>query len=155
MRFCLLLLLLMAQFWAGDAVAAASSIEGLWATQDKDAVVQIYSCDEDEFCGRFYWLKDEDPRSPSRDDNNPDEEKKRRLLCGLKFFGGFEDEGEGDYGSGWLYSPRHGARFSASIRLIDVDKLELRGFFVVPFLGESQIWTRTSNTTACPSFTKQ
>jgi len=143
------LLFIVLQFIANSAVASALSIKGLWETKDKDAVVEFYNCDDDEICGRFYWLKDDSKNNPSLDDKNHDKEKRKRPLCGLKFLGGFKDLGKGDFGSGWIYSPRHGANFSAAIKLIDQNKLKLRGYFILPFLGESQVWTRKNDAIAC------
>lgn len=150
MRLYFFALMICAAFTVSAVHASVPSIEGLWATEGEEAVVQIYACDESFFCGRFYWLKDENPMSPSRDEKNPQEDKRERLLCGMKFLGGFEkQEEQGDYGSGWLYSPRHGARFSSSLRLLNQDELEMRGYLFVPFLGESQMWKRKKSSPAC------
>ncbi len=125
------------------------SVAGLWDTPDHEAVIEIYSCDENEFCGRFYWLKDDDAVNPSRDDKNPDSELRKRPLCGLTFLGGFSDEGNGMYGSGWVYSPRHGSTYSASIRLVDAQTLEMTGYMFLPFLGKSQRWHRLESSPKC------
>ncbi|MDX9690627.1 MAG: DUF2147 domain-containing protein [Proteobacteria bacterium] len=126
-----------------------ATLIGLWQTKDKEAVIEFYRCEGDEFCGRFYWLKDDSLSEPSLDDKNPDPELKKRPLCGLTFLGGFTDKGDGDYGSGWVYSARHGSKFSASVKLIDQDTLELRGFMFVPFLGRSEEWQRVVQSPQC------
>lgn len=149
MRFLLIALILSAQLMAGNAFAANKSVEGLWATEGEEAIIEIYKCNEDSICGRFYKLSDEDPMKPSRDNRNLDKNKRTRLLCGLKLLGDFASKGEGGYGSGWIYSPRHGTRFSASMRLLSDDRLELRGYFLFSLLGDSQIWTRKENAKAC------
>lgn len=134
-----------------SAQSAEKSLEGLWATEGREAVVQIYACGDanKEYCGRFYWFKEEDPLNPERDDNNPNKSKRDRLLCGMKFMGGFKNDGEGHYGGGWVYSPRHGAKYSAFLRMLDVDRLEMRGYLLFSFLGESQTWTRDTNAKPC------
>lgn len=134
-----------------SAIAAPQpdGLAGKWVTQDREAVIEFYPCDGDVYCGRFFWLQEDSAETPSLDERNPDPALKTRPLCGLEFLGGFSDQGEGDYGSGWIYSPRHGAKFSASIRLLDQDKLELRGFMFVPFLGSSEVWLRQDHSIAC------
>lgn len=128
-----------------------SPVLGLWETEDKDAIVQLYACEGEEVCGRFYWLKDDSAENPSLDDRNKDPVLRKRPLCGLTFLGGFQDEGVGRYEGGWIYSARHGAMFSANLKLISADKLELRGFFLIPFLGGGQVWARAAaDAPQCP-----
>ncbi len=140
--------------WGAPAYAQTDPVEGLWWTEDKDAVVEIYPCKGQNFCGRFYWLKDDSAENPSLDDRNRDPILSKRPLCGLTFLGGFQSEGGGRYEGGWLYSPRHSAMFSASLRLIASDKLELRGFFILPFLGGGQTWQRAVSPPHCPLLNK-
>lgn len=119
-----------------------SALTGYWETKDKDGIIEIYACEQGHLCGRFYWLKDDSAAHPSRDDRNPDPEKRTRPLCGLTFMGGFTDEGDGKAVGGWIYSIRHGATFSAELSLIDRNTLELRGYMFMSWLGGSVIWTR-------------
>ncbi|MGE4351973.1 MAG: DUF2147 domain-containing protein [Bdellovibrionales bacterium] len=122
---------------------------GFWLTKDKDAIIEIYPCEDNELCGRFYWLKDDSADKPSLDDHNPDPEKKKRRLCGLPFMGGFEKEEGSHYRGGWIYSIRHGATFSAELTLHAPTRLELRGYIFLPLLGGSQTWTRVDHPPVC------
>jgi len=122
---------------------------GLWETEDQDGVVELYQC-KDRFCGRFYWLKEDSAENPSRDDRNPDIEKRKRPLCGLMFMGGFSEVGKGRYENGWIYSPHHGSMFSAELHFIDPNSLSLRGYVFLPFLGGSQVWRRLDASPKCP-----
>jgi uncharacterized protein (DUF2147 family) len=126
---------------ASKAAEPSSGIAGFWKTRDGDAIIEMYPCG-DQFCGRFQWLKDDSPDNPSLDDNNPDPDKRKRPLCGLTFMGGFIKTNEKDYEKGWIYSPRHGSMFSANLRILDPDTLEIHGYMLLPLLGESQIWRR-------------
>lgn len=130
------------------AKAQAASLEGYWRTLDGDAVIAFAPCEEG-FCGRFVWLKDEDPAHPSLDDRNPDPDLKKRPLCGMTFLGGFEAQDDTHYTGGWLYSPRHGHKFSAEITLADPDTLDLRGYVFVPAMGGGQRWSRTEKPVFC------
>ncbi|MDD3182125.1 MAG: DUF2147 domain-containing protein [Alphaproteobacteria bacterium] len=148
-RFVGLILLFALSFSPLSVSAQDHSVSGLWRTEDKEGIVEIYPCDEQEYCGRFYWLQDDSAENPSLDENNPNLEQKNRPLCGLTFMGGFSGDGNGAYTGGWIYSIRHGATFSASLHLVDADTLELHGFVFIPWLGGSQRWTRVSSAQAC------
>lgn len=133
------------------AVAEVSSpqpIAGYWLTDDKDGVIEIYDCGTD-VCGRFHWLKDDNAEDHSRDDHNHDPALRNRPLCGLQFMGGFKPEGNGDYTGGRIYSVRDGNTYDANLKLVNSTTLELRGYFLVPFLGETRTWTRTGPEPAC------
>lgn len=121
--------------------AALKAVSGLWYSQDRDGGIELYPCGE-EICGRFHWLQDNEPGNVSRDDKNPDRALRQRPLCGMQFMGGFIPQGDGFYADGWIYSPRHGANFSAEMRLVDHDTLKLHGYVFLPLLGEDQTWTR-------------
>lgn len=123
-------------------------ILGLWYTADRDGVVELYPCDG-KICGRFHWLKENTKQDPSLDNKNPDEEKRSRPLCGMQFMGGFTPKGDKSYEDGWIYSPRHGAMFSASMKLVEKDRLDLHGYMFLPLLGESQVWERAIKPPAC------
>lgn len=144
-----LLMLCFTASLASRCEAQNNPILGLWETADKDAVVEVYSCEHDSFCARFYWLKNDSAETPSLDDRNPDATLRKRPLCGLTFIGGIKEAEEGLYEGGWLYSPRHGSMFSANLRLIDPSTLELRGFVLISFLGGSQTWTRAPEAKPC------
>ncbi len=124
------------------------SATGFWLTQDKDGVVEIYPC-EGYLCGRFHWLKEDSLQNPSLDDKNPNPALRTRPLCGMQFLGGFEPQSQGSYTGGWIYSPRHGSKFSARISLKNPDLLELHGYMFIPFLGDSQLWTRAGTHPRC------
>ena len=133
---------------SSNGLAQDNPLLGFWQTEAKDGVVQFYKCDE-TYCGRFYWLQED-----SLDDNNPDPEKRKRPLCGLTFLGGFKQTADSQFEDGWIYSPRHGANFSADLQIHNRDTLELRGYVFISLLGGSQTWTRVEHVEACPSMVK-
>lgn len=133
--------------WA-SAEASVDAVRGLWYTEDRDGGVEFYSCG-DQICGRFYWLSNVPGEGPARDVNNPDPSKRDQSLCHMQFMGGFTPDGEGRYRDGWIYSPRHGAVFNASIELVDHDTLTLHGYMFVPLLGQSQTWRRAERMPSC------
>jgi uncharacterized protein (DUF2147 family) len=123
----------------------SGGLAGFWKTQDEDGVIEFFPCEKGRFCGRFVWLREDSPENPSLDDKNPDEALRQRPLCGLTFMGGFQPEEQpaGRYDQGWIYSPHHGAMFSAYLTLDAPDKMVLHGYVLFPFLGEDQTWRRT------------
>ncbi len=122
---------------------AENSLFGFWQTAGGDGIVEIYPCDQGQACGRFAWLKEDSEAAPSLDNKNPDPALRRRRLMGLTFMGGFKPGAAPEtYEDGWIYSPRHGSRFSANLKLAGPDALELHGYMFLPVLGESQIWKR-------------
>jgi uncharacterized protein (DUF2147 family) len=136
--------------YAADAADPFAAVKGVWLTEEKDGAVELYNCG-DELCGKFYWLKAEPgvASSPDLDDKNPDPKLRNRPLCGMQFMGGFKPDEDGAFTGGWIYSPRHGARFSSKILTHSKDELELRGYMVLPVLGASQTWTKAENITPC------
>lgn len=127
----------------------ADTLEGYWETEDKDGIVEIYSCEEDALCGRFVWLKEDSAAQPSLDERNTNPDRKGRPLCGMTFLEGFRKENEGVYGGGWLYSPRHGSSFNATLSLTDAQTLVLRGYVFFPALGGEQTWKRAERPNLC------
>lgn len=125
-----------------------SEIYGYWMTEEKDGVIEIYPC-ESGVCGKFHWLKDDSESNPSLDDKNKNPELRQRRLCGLQFMGGFKQKDGNKFSGGWIYSVRDGNTYSAELSLKDNDTLELRGYFLIPLLGESRLWKRTSSQPAC------
>ena len=143
----LLVLSFMHDTRAADA-APSDVVLGFWRTENGDGVVELYPCDN-QICGRLHWLKDEDIAHPSRDDQNPDPARRRRPLCKLSFMGGFRNAGSGRYESGRVYNPSNGETYSAHMKLIDHDTLDMHGYVLTPFFGDSQIWKRTGPTPSC------
>lgn len=131
-------------------LVASKDIIGYWLTEDKDGVVEFYPC-QNFICGKLHWIKLNDPNEVSRDSHNPDPTKQGRPLCGLEFIGGFQPSPENPniLENGWIYSPRHGAMFSATLKMIDKETLDLHGYMLTPLLGQSQIWHRTNADPAC------
>jgi len=150
MRFLgLSILILLALSTATTAVHAASQkaadpVVGFWITENKEAVVELYQCYE-EICGRFAWFKDEQNGRIIRDDNNRDPSKRGRPLCQAQFMGGFVRAKRGSYPDGWVYNPNDGSTYDVTMTLQNRNTLRVRGYLLVPLLGQSQIWHRAKS----------
>jgi len=123
------------------------AVSGRWYTEGHEGGVELYPCD-DQICGRFSWMKDENGEV-SRDTNNPDPAERQRPLCHMQFMGNFTPEGKNRYTGGWIYNPRDGGIYSAQMTLVDHDTLDLHGYLFIPLLGQSQTWKRAKNMPSC------
>ena len=144
-----LLLTLLPSVVQATAPAHDERLTGIWFTEDKEGAVEIYPCGQ-ALCGKLVWFKPSAAPQAGVDERNPKPERRGQSLCNLQFMGGFTRESNGGYSSGWIYSPRHGATFSASLNPgATRDELVVRGYFVFSLFGQSQTWHRTSSLTRC------
>ena len=121
---------------------AAKAILGQWLTAEGTSKIEIYQCG-DEYCGRIAWLKEpERDGKPRVDENNPDQNLKSRPLLGLQILRGFTFDGEDVWKGGKIYDPKSGNDYSAKMTLVEPNKLELRGYVLVPLFGRTETWTR-------------
>ena len=127
------------------------SAVGLWLVSDKKGIVEIQPCGP-SLCGRIVWMNE--PLQPDgsikRDDHNPDAALRGRTICNMPLMTGFKPAGPGEWEDGRIYDPTEGSTYHAEMRLENADTLRLRGYVLLPLLGQSRIWTRvTSDFTRC------
>ncbi len=121
---------------------AASAILGQWLTAEGTSKIEIFRCGE-EYCGRIAWLKEpERDGKPRVDEKNPDQNLKSRPLLGLEILRGFTFDGEDVWKGGKIYDPKSGNDYSAKMTLVEPNKLELRGYVLIPLFGRTETWTR-------------
>ena len=122
------------------SAARAGDVLGLWKTPGNGGLVRIEPCDE-EICGRAV---DSDPAPANPDQTGahaPDSDPRGRTAEGeliLKV----RPLGADRWGAGWVYNPRDGAHYHATVRLESPTRLKLTGCLFPP-LCRSQIWTRS------------
>ncbi len=135
-----------AVFVAMTVQAGESSPFGVWFTQDHDGAFELYPCQEGQLCGRLIWMADESPlpgtTGPQRDLNNSDPARRQKTLCGLEMMSGFRLDAEGAWSGGTIYNPRDGEDYRSTLKLTGPNTLALRGYILIPLLGQTQIWTR-------------
>jgi uncharacterized protein (DUF2147 family) len=127
---------------AMSTAALAADPQGVWLTQDKDAVLTITHCGG-QLCGRIIWLESATDRSGSRrlDENNPDPAKRRQRICGLVVIRGLQPSGPNKW-DGYVYNPQDGKTYSGNITVLSDNALRLRAYIGLPIFGKSQTWTR-------------
>ena len=121
----------------GNVVASTDPVFGLWLLDGEKAIVEIGPCAE-AVCGRIVWLNDQ--RSDATDDEAAVE--RRKALCGLELIKGFRQRESGAWDGGTIYNPRDGKQYSAEMRVRSDGTLGLRGYLLLPALGQTRIWTR-------------
>lgn len=120
-------------------VMAAVPVSGRWLTADKDAVVEIGSCDVG-VCGRVSRVITLPAGGATTDINNPTAALRHRPLLGLPILTDFVVDGE--VWRGRIYDPRKGKTYTSFILRQSDGTLKVQG--CIAFFCQTQIWTRTS-----------
>ena len=106
---------------------------GYWLTENEKAIVQFKACGDaaakmpkPRICGQIVWS--ENPRQPDGalklDVENPDEDLRKRPLCGLPLIGGLSPASDQKLEDGWIYNPRSGDTYGAEAELVSAEKLK-------------------------------
>jgi glucan biosynthesis protein C len=117
---------------------------GLWLAEGGSAKVRIARC-SGELCGHVEWLHAPLGRNgcPLRDERNPTKELRDRPVEGLKILSGLKPSDQDDtWVDGAIYDPSSGSTYRCTLRIIDNDTLELRGYIGIPLIGRSTAWFR-------------
>ena len=117
-----------------------SPLEGLWLTENKRSVIEVYDCMKG-LCGDIYWIIEGGMQTDAK---NPDALKRNTPMCGLPILWGFEKESETEWESGNIYKADDGDTYSANMELLSENKLKVRGYMGISLLGKSQTWTRVN-----------
>ncbi len=122
----------------------ADAIVGVWKTGEGNAMVRIYKNGE-KYQGKVVWLKEPiDPETgkPKLDKNQTDEAAKKRPVLGLINIWGFVPKGNNVWDEGNIYDPKNGNTYSSTMKLINANTLEVRGYIGVSLIGRTDTWTR-------------
>ncbi len=116
---------------------------GTWLTEENEAKVKIYLKDG-KYYGKIVWLQEplNEKGKPKKDLENPDEDKRSREILGLVILKHFVYDGDGEYTDGEVYDPKRGRTVDAELTLHGNDKLEVRGYLGLSFIGKSVYWSR-------------
>jgi len=118
---------------------------GVWFTAENRAAIALEPCGA-ALCGRIVWIDESRPppgvSGPPIDRHNHDPALRTRPLCGLEILRGFVADGDGAWSGGRIYNPNDGDEWQATLATEGGDRLRLRGYVLIPLLGQSQVWTR-------------
>jgi uncharacterized protein (DUF2147 family) len=73
---------------------------------------------------------------------NCDGEFKDKLVLGLDILSGLEKDGADEWSGGTVIDPRNGSTYSCYIKLIQANKLKLRGYIGFSLFGKTAYWER-------------
>ncbi|MEY4811454.1 MAG: DUF2147 domain-containing protein [Chitinophagia bacterium] len=120
------------------------AIVGVWKTGEGNAMVRIYKNGE-KYQGKVVWLKEpNDPETgkPKQDKNHPDEANRTRPVLGMINIWGFSYKDKNLWDDGNIYDPKNGSTYSCTIKMINPNTLEVRGYIGVSIIGRTDNWTR-------------
>jgi uncharacterized protein (DUF2147 family) len=75
---------------------------------------------------------------------NPEKSKRNVPLQDFVFLKGFEEDGKNEWDDGTIYDPQSGKTYSATMELVNKDKLNLRGYIGISLIGRTSIFTRAT-----------
>jgi uncharacterized protein (DUF2147 family) len=132
------LLLLAAMLWAPRPARAdqpsAPGVVGYWTLEGNQGVVQIYSCGWQTLCGALVGIELDHATDPMPVAWN------HQSQCDFVFITNLKPRG--DAWVGHITSPKSGHTYGARLSLASPGVLTLRGYFLIPTLGQTQSWTR-------------
>jgi uncharacterized protein (DUF2147 family) len=108
---------------------------GEWLTEDRGGVIDIFSCGQ-QLCGRIVGMSE-----PLRPDGTVPKDKAGQPKCGLTILRQGISDGSGQW-SARITDPDDGSQWNCILSVDDEGRLHLRGYVLVPLLGQTQIWTR-------------
>lgn len=147
LRLILALLLLAPPAWAASPV-------GLWWTEDHSGVIQIEPCGPSPgqsqgqnqgqgLCGRIVGQP-----HPRNADGSLPLDAHGVPLCGLTILHDAEPTGKDGHYRGVIVNPEDASNWNCEM-WVDADgALRLRGYVLIPLLGETQTWTAFHGTVA-------
>jgi uncharacterized protein (DUF2147 family) len=142
--FIFLLVGLLFQSFTSLALDNPDAIVGVWKTGEGNAMVKIYK-NGAKYQGRVVWLKEpNDPETGKSklDKNNESPAARTKPVLGLINIWGFVPKGDNVWEDGNIYDPKNGNTYSSTMKLINANSLEVRGYIGVSLIGRTDTWTR-------------
>jgi uncharacterized protein (DUF2147 family) len=121
----------------------ADAVLGKWHTEGDKAIIEITKSGS-TYAGKIISIKDplDKEGKVKLDKENPDPSKRSQPIIGLALMSGFSYS-SGQWINGTIYDAENGKTYNCKMYMNGAD-LEVRGYVLgLPFLGRSQIWTRT------------
>jgi uncharacterized protein (DUF2147 family) len=138
---------------ADAAISDPSGIVGDWLVDSRDAVIRIEQVG-DEYQGHILWQlhdtygPEDGPALNGKivtDRNNPDPALRSQPLTGLRLLKGLHyDPVSNKWIDGLVYNAENGHTYHCLVRLLDPNRLELRGFIGISLFGGNTVWSRVT-----------
>lgn len=116
------------------APASAAGPEGVWLTATRDGVIAIAAC-AGSLCGRIVGMGE-----IRRPDGGLPADPQGHPMCGLTILRAAPD-GPAQW-AGDITDPQTGTSWHCTLHLDEAGHLLLRGYVLLPLLGQTQTWTR-------------
>jgi uncharacterized protein (DUF2147 family) len=112
-------------------------------TNVKDAKVQVYR-DGDVYYGKIIWLEQQElnRKSPLLDNLNPNPKLRKRTRENIIALTGLSYCGDNKYNNGVIYYPTNGNTYGCNATMVSNNKLKLRAYLGLSFIGQSIYFTR-------------
>ena len=122
---------------------SANDIVGRWQSAHGNGQIQIYKRG-DLYFGKIAWLNQPNDESgkPKLDVNNPSKQEQSKPILGLETLKEFKYKGDGIWTNGKIYDPKTGNTYNCQITLPEKNKLNIRAYFGLNFLGKTETWTK-------------
>lgn len=122
----------------------ADAIIGFWKTGDGKAIVEIFK-QADKYSGKIIWLaepNDPETNKPKVDKKNEDEKLRTRPILGMVNLRDFKFIKNKLWEDGKIYDPKSGEDYSCTIKLINENTIEVRGYVGISLFGRTDTWKR-------------
>lgn len=127
------------------ALSGGQAIEGRWLSGDGDGWIDI-AISGDTLTGAIAGSPNDPPGAdPRYDVLNPDPALRGRPLKGLTILSGFTYDEDGRWVGGRVYDPNSGKTYKGTIRQVDANTLELRGYIGISLFGRTETWKRADD----------
>lgn len=122
------------------SVFSYAQIEGKWKTIDDEtgkekSIVEIFKKSDGKYYGKIVQLL-------QKPENNNcvkcTDDRKNKPLIGLEIIRGLKKDGD-EFTGGSITDPKKGKSYKCTIKR-DGDKLDVRGYIGLSFIGRSQTW---------------
>jgi uncharacterized protein (DUF2147 family) len=138
---CFLALMIKAQ-----AQSEEDAILGKWESVEKNLIVEVYK-QEGTFKAKVVWFYDENdtitPIEERLDTENPNKSLRDRKILGLQVLSGLVyNAKQKRWVNGKIYDSSSGRTWSATVWLTDANTLNVRGYYLVRWLGKTLTFTR-------------
>lgn len=120
------------------------AIVGFWKSGDGKAIIEIYK-QTDKYFGRIVWLAEpNDPTNgkPKLDKKNEDSKLQSRPILGLINLRDFKFIKNKLWEDGKIYDPKSGEDYSCTIKMLDDNTIEVRGYVGISLFGRTDTWKR-------------
>jgi uncharacterized protein (DUF2147 family) len=140
------LFLILAIVIGTTAQSKPDAVVGLWLTQNKEAIIEIYKSPTNHYFGKIVKSKkgfyEADGKTLRKDTKNEDVNLRKRTIKDLVILSDFKYS-DGIWSNGTIYDGNNGKTYSCKMKLKQ-DKLEIRGYIGISLFGRTDIWTRTT-----------